>query len=423
MVVAHVLMVESWVGAMGRLLPRAIAEAGHEFTFLTRDLGHYLRAWRGPGQHPLLGAKSVLHAETNGIGAALAAVAEAHAATPFDGVLTACDYYLETAAVLAARLGLPGTDPGAVRRARHKDAARRAMAAAGLPTPGFATAQSWTDTARAAADIGYPLVVKPVDLCAGMLVRRVDDAAGLRAAYEALRAFPRNARGQERAATVLLEEYLDGPEVSVETVTVDGRTSIVGVTDKTLAGPASFIELGHAFPAPVAPALAEAACRLVADALSALGVDRGVAHTEVKLTASGPYVVEVNLRPAGNCITELVRRVAGVDLPAVLVRLAVGEEPASAPAPTGVGGAAIRFVAPRRAGRVAQVRGASPPAGATDVVDWHVDDLAGREVAAAADNNGYVGRVMVVAADPAAAAARAAALAAGIEVVYADGDA
>ena len=72
--------------------------------------------------------------------------------------------------------------------------------------------------AVAAREVGYPLVFKPVDLCAGMFVRRVDDEAQLAEAHRALDAFPVNARGQRRAPVVLLEELLDGPEVSVETV-------------------------------------------------------------------------------------------------------------------------------------------------------------------------------------------------------------
>ena len=62
--VAHLLVVESWVGSMSRLLPRAIREGGHEFTFLTRDLHHYLRAAPEGAAHPLLGARNVITADT-----------------------------------------------------------------------------------------------------------------------------------------------------------------------------------------------------------------------------------------------------------------------------------------------------------------------------------------------------------------------
>lgn len=63
--VAHLLVVESWVGSMSRLLPRAIREGGHEFTFLTRDLHHYLRSAPEGTAHPLLGARNVITADTN----------------------------------------------------------------------------------------------------------------------------------------------------------------------------------------------------------------------------------------------------------------------------------------------------------------------------------------------------------------------
>jgi biotin carboxylase len=418
--VAHLLVVESWVGAMSRLLPRAIRESGHEFTFLTRDLHHYLRAWRGPGTHPLLDSRHVLRAETNDVDGVVAFAERAHELLGFDGVLTSCDYYLDTAATLAARLGLPGAKPEAVRVARRKDLARQAMQRAGLPSPAYAVAEDWAHTARAAASIGYPLVVKPVDLSAGMFVRRVDNEAELMVAVTALEGFAHNARHQVRVPVVLLEEFLAGPEVSVETATVDGLTTVIGVTDKSVAGEPAFIEMGHAFPAPIEPDAAASAADLAVRALAALGFDHGVAHVEVKLTLAGPYIVEVNLRPAGNSITELVRQVTGIDLPVVQVVLALGGQPELSPRQTGAGGAAIRMIVPDRTGRVSRVLGADTLAAAGDVVEWHLDDLAGRQVSAAADNNAYVGRVMVTAADPVTAAARASQLTDAITLVYDD---
>ena len=67
-----------------------------------------------------------------------------------------------------------------------------------------------------------------------------------------------------------------------------------------------------------------AVCDTGLAALAAVGFDRGVAHTELRLTAAGPRVVEINPRPAGNQITELVRRATGVDLPMVYAQLALG---------------------------------------------------------------------------------------------------
>ncbi|MEW2635044.1 ATP-grasp domain-containing protein [Streptomyces sp. NPDC048389] len=403
---AHLLMVESWVGSMSRLLPRAIREAGHEFTFLTRDLHHYLRSAPEGTAHPLLGARHVLTADTNDTEAVLRFVGRAHDAFGFDGVITSCDYYLPTAARIAGRLGLPGNAPEAVEAACRKDATRRILADAGVPGPRFAVCGDWADASGAARRIGYPLVLKPVDLCAGMYVRRVDDEEQLAGAFRALAEFPVNARGQRRAPVVLLEELLDGPEVSVETVSSGGTVHVVGVTDKSIGGAPAFIETGHMFPAALTPADAEAARETAVMALRALGLHTAVSHTEIKLTADGPRVVEVNPRPAGNRITELVRHVTGIDLAAACVDVALGREPDLRRQDTGLRSAAIAFLVPDTGGVLEGVDGADEVRAAPDVLELQVAE-AGRTVKAAGSNNEYLGHVMAGDADGLGARGRA----------------
>lgn len=415
----HALMVESWVGAMSALLPRAVREAGHRFTFLTRDLHHYLRHPPTGGPHPLLAADNVLTTETNDVPALLDQVAELHRTLRFDGVITSCDYYLGTAARIAERLGLPGARVEVVERAYRKDLARQAMRQAGLPGPAFAVVTGWDDTVRAARRIGFPLVLKPVDLCAGMYVRLVRDDAELRQAFDALAAFPVNARRQARSRLVLLEQLLTGPEVSVETVTVDGVSTVVGVTDKSLAGEPWFVETGHMFPADLPDDLTRETGRMAVAALAAVGLDNGVAHTELRLTPDGPRVVEVNPRPAGNQITELVRRVTGVDLPMAYARLALGERPDLTTVDTGVRSAAIRFLLPPKAGTLAGIDGTGVLAADPHVVDWSVRP-AGYRTGAADSNNNYLGHVMVVDTAGGGARSRAERLADGLTVRYAD---
>lgn len=397
-------MVESWVGSMSRLLPRAIGEGGHTFTFLTRDLHHYLRSAPEGAAHPLLGARNVITADTNDVEALLPEAERLHTALRFDGVLTSCDYYLPAVARIADRLGLPGPGPEAVGNACRKDATRRVLAEAAVPGPRFALHEEWADLARSAREIGYPLVVKPVDLCAGMYVRRVDDERELADAVRALAGFPVNARGQRRSPAVLLEELMDGPEVSVETVSHAGAVQVVGVTDKSVGGAPAFIETGHMFPADLPPADTEAAEQTALGALKALGLTDGVvAHTEIKLTPDGPRVVEVNPRPAGNRITELVRHVTGVDLAAAFVDVALGRAPDLRPTDTGVRSAAIGFLVPDRAGTLE----ALDDTGVRDADGVLEVELAapGRTVRAAGSNNEYLGHVM--AADTRGPGARA----------------
>ncbi|GAA3355175.1 ATP-grasp domain-containing protein [Saccharopolyspora gregorii] len=415
----HLLMVESWVGAMSTLLPRGIRDGGHRFSFLTRDVHHYLRAWNRPGAHPLLGAQNVLTAETNDVPSLVEHVAKLQPALRFDGVLTSCDYYLGAVAHLARHLGLPGSPPEAVELACNKDRTRLALREAGVPGPAFALADSASGLREAAVALGFPLVVKPVDLCAGMFVRKVSDEAELAEAVRDLEGFPVNARGQRRSPTVLLEELLTGPEVSVEAVTSHGRTTVIGVTDKSVGGAPWFVETGHMFPAALDAATERAATSIAVDAIAALGLDNTVTHTELKLTPEGPRIVEVNPRPAGNQITELIRRVTGIDLPAVHARLAAGEQPDLAPHATGAGSAAISFLLPPRTGPIRHIAGAERLAGTEGVVDSVVKEP-GHVAGAATSNNNYLGHVMATDPAPGAARARAEAAVGSLEVVYAE---
>ncbi|MET8701593.1 ATP-grasp domain-containing protein [Kitasatospora sp. NPDC004723] len=403
---AHLLVIESWVGSMSRLLPRALGEGGHRFTFLTRDLHHYLRAGApADGPHPLLAAENVLTADTNDPDALLPYARRLHALLGFDGVLSSCDYYLPQVALVARRLGLPGPAPDAVTAACRKDLTRRRLAEAGVPGPAYALCADPGRARAAARAIGYPLVVKPVDLCAGMFVRAVRDETELLAAIRALDAFPVNARGQRREPAVLLEELLTGPEVSVETVSTDGVAHVVGITDKSIGGAPAFVETGHMFPAALDPAEAEAAADTAVAALGALGLDQVVAHTEIKLTAAGPRVIEVNPRPAGNRITELVRRVTGVDLAAAAVDVALGRRPDLAVRPTGVASAAIAFLVPGggQAGLLDGFDGEDTVRRDPAVVELALAG-SGREVRPATSNNEYLGHVMT--ADTGGAGAR-----------------
>ncbi|MCX2732240.1 ATP-grasp domain-containing protein [Saccharopolyspora sp. NFXS83] len=414
----HLLMVESWVGAMSTLLPRGIRDGGHRFSFLTRDVQHYLRAWNRPGAHPLLGAENVLHAETNEVASLVEHVAKLQPALGFDGVLTSCDYYLGATAHLAQHLGLPGSPPEAVARACNKDQTRLALREAGVAGPAFALADGASGLREAALALGFPLVIKPVDLCAGMFVRKVSNEAELSEAVRELEGFPVNARGQRRSGTVLLEELLTGPEVSVEAVTAHGRTTVVGVTDKSIAGESCFVETGHMFPAALDAGTEQAVTSVAVAAIEALGLDNTVTHTELKLTPMGPRIVEVNPRPAGNQITELVRRVTGIDLPAVHAQLALGEPPRLAADSTGAGSAAISFLLPPRTGPIDRIDGAEGIHEISGVVD-SAFKAAGHVAGPATSNNNYLGHVMTTDPEPGAARARAEAAIGSLEVVYA----
>jgi argininosuccinate lyase len=403
--VADLLMIESWLQSTGLMLPPLLRDGGHRYVLVTRDPDLYRLPDGAP--HPVLAlASEVIVAETND-GAALVAAARAVAARRrIDGVLTTCDYYLPAVALVAEELGLPGAPADVLRTATRKHLVRQALTAGGVPDVPFAVAATWDQAHKAAADLGYPLVVKPVDMNSGTGVRKVVDEVGLAVAFAEATTPERNTRDQPLERLALLERILEGPEYSVESVTRDGVTRVLGITAKSVAEPgveagSGFVESGHLFPAPLAQDERDEIERHVVAVLGAVGLTQGISHTEVRVTAAGPRLIELNPRQGGGYIFELVRLVTGFNPLQVLVDLALGREPV--PGPAVAASAAVTFLLPVSDGVVREVRGAQRLA-EDDRVLSHETPSAGR-VVRPGDNNERIGHVLVV--DPSGGEAKA----------------
>jgi len=387
---AHLLMIESWVGASGNLLPPLVKAMGHSYTFVTRKLGHYQSA-HSTDIHPVVRyADEVLVLETNDT----ASLIEALRPYSFDGAITVCDYYIETVQAVASALGLPCPFPASVRTVRHKHLMRQALDRAGLGNPAYRLANSLEESVAAAAGIGYPLVMKPVDLASSAFVSLIRNDAELQDAYRALEQFPLNFRDQQRDRTVLLEAYMQGEEVSVESMTYRGETTVIGVTDKSVTGQPYFIENGHMFPAPLGAGEQAEITQFVLDALRATGYDHGIAHTEVKLTAEGPRIVEINPRTAGNYIVELIQRVTKIDMLEAFVALSLGQRPKQEAGERSVASAAVAFFVPSRSGTVAEVIGADTLEADPRIVRYKLERCEGRRIEQPVDNACYLGHVV-----------------------------
>jgi argininosuccinate lyase len=401
-------MIESWMHSTGRALPPLLRRLGHDYVLLTRDPGLYPADADGPPHRAVAHAAEVVVVETNDTARTIAASAAVARRRPVDGVLTTCDYYLEGVARVARALGLPGEDPDALATARRKDRVRAAVAAAGIPDVRHAVVADDDAARKAGADLGYPLVAKPVDGNSGAGVRLVHDEDQLADVLTAVRAETRNGRGQTRAGLLLLEEILDGQEVSVETVTVRGRTTVLAVTDKSLTGMPAFVESGHMVSARLSDGVRRAAEEHVRDALAAVGLRHGLAHTELRLTADGPRLVEINPRQGGNSIFELLDLVVGVHPLRLLVDLALGGEPAL-PTEGTEGSASIMFVISPEAADIVAVEGTDTLPPDPHVLRWHV--RAPARASEPRDNGCYLGEVVTVDRDgPGARAAAEAAI-------------
>ncbi len=415
---ATVMMIESWLHSTGHALPALLHRQGHQYVLLTRDPGLYPPGADGTAHPAVRYADEVVVVETNDLAAVLAEAVVVARRHRLDGVLTTCDYYLGTVAQVARRLGLPGEDPAALALATRKDQVRAVLAAAGVSDVRHAVVADEDMARKAASELGYPVVAKPVDGNSGAGVRLSHDEAELVTAFAGVADSLRNSRGQTRPALLLLEEVLDGHEVSVESITVDGRTSILAVTDKSLTAAPRFVESGHMVPARLDPDVTRAVEEHARVVLAALGLRHGLAHTEIRLTSRGPRLVEVNPRQGGGSIFELVTLVTGHDPLDLLVRAALGES-FDVRRSGRAASAAIMFVVSPEPARIVGLDGGATLDADPAVLRWHVRTPAAAP--APTDNGCYLGEVVAVAEHDGGARAAAEAAVGRLRLRTADG--
>lgn len=282
-----------------------------------------------------------------------------HQVRPFDSVLSLYELGVRPAAQLDQLLGLGGYSLETVDLLLDKWQMRQRLNSLGISPVGAALGATEQDLRDFAGHYGLPVFVKPISEAGSIGVFAVRDEADLVSVPVRFRELEVTFDRADLAGPLdrfLMEEFLDGPEISVETLSFDGRHVVVGITDKVLGGP-GFLEVGHSSPSRHPAPLLGAAQQLVVTFLDAVGLRHGPAHTEVKLTGRGPRIVESHTRIGGDRINELTEIAYGVDMDLYALggRLGLIEPLACSPEPRA--GAAIRFLTPPP-GKVVDVTGA-----------------------------------------------------------------
>ncbi|MET9350921.1 ATP-grasp domain-containing protein [Streptomyces termitum] len=399
---AHLVFVECNTSGSGFEALAAAKRLGHRVSFLTTGLAAYTDG-AGEGLDPAL-LDRVVPCDTDDTDAVVAAVRALHREHPVHAVLTMSEWHVLVTAEAAHRLGLAGSGPEAVAAARDKSRTRRLCRAAGVPVPGFRRVERGEALDETALPL--PCVVKPVDELLSIGVKLCHTAAEARAhVHHLLEERDQTYRGRARTPAVLVEEYLDGPEYSVETLTYEGTTRILAVTRKLLSPPPAFVETGHAVPAPLTDEVRAACEKVATDALAALGYTFGSAHVELRVTADGPRLIEVNCRPGGDRITRLVTLATGVELVAEQIGMHLGRPPVAA-GRAAERGAAIVFL-PSVPGRVDAITGTAAARAAEGVVDVGIYVAPGTETGSSGDNTDRFGHVIAVGPTSTVALARA----------------
>lgn len=285
----------------------------------------------------------------------------------FDGIGTIDEFAGGFAARIAADLRLPFHSIEAADRARDKHRAREACAGAGIEGPRFARIESAAQVEHAAAVVGFPAVLKPVSGVGSVQTYRIDTMEDLIRRHDAITAQVRSALGSARRALgsdrdwfdlmwsgnphLTLESWIEGRKYDVDLLLDAGRVIYAHATDDLQ--PFGLRDVRRLAPSGLASDVEAELIDHAAACVRAIGFRRGAFNVEVKRTAQGPRMIEVNGRMGGYSTTDIHKEVWGVDLIDAWLRIALGLTPEVAEKAPQISVAESLLPAPR-SGKVAR---------------------------------------------------------------------
>ena len=296
-----------------------------------------------------------------------------------DGICTiASDLAVITVNYVAELMKLVGNTMQATVLSTNKHEMRKAFTAHGDPSPKSICIEDVADIN--AVDMEYPLIVKPLDRSGSRGITKIYDASELNQAI----AYAKSVGFDKR---VLVEEFVEGDEYSVEAISYQGTHHVLAITKKYTTGAPHFIETGHLEPAGLSSQMEEQVFSMVVHALDSLQIKNGASHTEFKITPHGALkIIEIGGRMGGDFIgSNLVQLSTGVDFVENVIRVAMGQAP-DLSKKCRAQAAGVRFVfAQEDAVVIEQIKKDAN----CQVVDFSVDKDMGETVTDSSNRHGY----------------------------------
>ncbi|MFW6138825.1 MAG: alpha-hydroxy-acid oxidizing protein [Spirochaetota bacterium] len=240
---------------------------------------------------------------------------------PIHGVITVGTDASLTVAAVAQALNLPGNRVDVAEATTNKIKMRKRLGEKQVPQPGFCSCWSYQDVQEAAKKLGYPFVIKPADNMGARGVMKVDTPECIPFAFH--RAKNASPRGE-----IIAEQYMEGPELSIDSLIYRGRIHITGVADRIIEFPPYFVETGHIMPTNQESNKIKDALEVFENGIRALGIETGAAKGDIKLTPDGAKVGEIASRLSGGYMSAYTYPYSsGVNLIKAAINIALGGPP------------------------------------------------------------------------------------------------
>ncbi|MFQ5443256.1 MAG: alpha-hydroxy-acid oxidizing protein [Nitrospinales bacterium] len=258
---------------------------------------------------------------TRNINLTVNAAKEFHYECPLNGVMTVGTDASQTVAAVANALNLPGIPFEVAERATDKIKMRRCLREQGVPVPDFRAVWTLEEAKDAIQAMSLPLVIKPCDNMGARGVRRISHREDLIPAFN-------EAKENSISGNLIIEEFMEGPELSLDALIFDNKIVITGVADRIIDGFPYFVERGHTLPSVLPDEQQNQAIDVFKAGIRALGINIGAAKGDIKVTPQGAKIGEIAARLSGGWMSAYTYPLAtGVNLYKAAVQIALGEKP------------------------------------------------------------------------------------------------
>lgn len=226
---------------------------------------------------------------------------------------------------LLRKRGIPCNSEKTEKLTTNKYLMREAMKAGGVEGPEFILVKRGDDIEeikKSLSGFKFPLIVKPCDLSSSRGVSKIDVPDDLKTGLD-------YALGWSKTGAAILEEFIEGPEYSGESIAYEGQYRLLAVTEKQTTGAPHFVETGHKQPADLSPEMLAKVEETLFKAFRSLGIEYGAIHPEFKITSEGKILfMEIATRMGGDCIgTDLVPLSSGYDFMGMVINICCGKAP------------------------------------------------------------------------------------------------
>ncbi|HML33203.1 ATP-grasp domain-containing protein [Sporomusa sphaeroides] len=323
---------------MGKLLLFVLVRGKTDYLIAAKNMGYRIAvAEKGyENKHNLADyVLDVDHTNTDELIINIVAFNQSH---KIDAVLTLNERAVEQTAYVAKVLGLKSLDLRAAKICRNKYLTRATLENSGLDSVQYKLIRNLSEVESAIKSMKLPIIIKPVNLSGSCAVARINnykEVSDIINQLEIERDVESNSGlMQDTISTYwILEEYIDGYEISVQSITDNGVTEVIAIHDKVvpIEGP-KFFEEFVLTPSPrISLDLEEKIRDMTIKALEVVGFDYGLSHLEFRITSDGPKILELNARIGGGLTNSTVFYSNGIDMFECYIKMLTGEEYSASP--------------------------------------------------------------------------------------------